>query len=102
SHRGRAVALVHAADAYADHRHAVGVSIVARERLAPDLAGAVEPARPHWRLVGQARDALGLVVPPRHQVAQRRVLLPAADGGAAAGEDHARHTGQARRLEDVV
>src|SRR5436190_6709241 len=45
--RGRRSILgLHAADAQADDRHLVRVGVVTRERLAPDLAGAVEPARP--------------------------------------------------------
>src|SRR5437867_2389100 len=92
---------LHAADAQTDDGHLVGVGVVAPEGLAPDLGRAVQPARPQRRLVGERRDLPGLGIAAGHEVAQRRLLLPAADRRAAAGEDDALDARDARGLEDV-
>src|SRR5262249_55863701 len=91
-----------ATDPDADRRQAVAVGVVARDRLAPDLAGAVESRPAGRRLVSHLRKRPRLVVPAGGKGAPRRTPLPGADGGAAGGEDAARDAGAARRLEDVV
>src|SRR3990172_2692485 len=58
---GRRVPRAHAPDPHAKDRQAVGIGVVTAERLAPDLAGAVEAGRPKRRQVRQHRplpDAL--------------------------------------------
>ena len=80
----------------------MGVGIGAPERLAPDLAGAVEPAGAQGRLVGERRPRARLLVARVDDVAQWRIALPAGDRGAAAGEDHPSDAGAARGLEDVI
>src|SRR5205823_3178285 len=89
-------------DAHAEDRQAVGVGIGAPECLAPDLAGAVEPAGAQGRLVGERRPRARLLVARVDDVAQWRIALPAGDRGAAAGEDHPSDAGAARGLEDVI
>src|SRR6267378_4455372 len=49
--RGRTVRGEHAADADTDRRQIVRVGVVTRDRLAPDLAGAVEAGRSQRHLV---------------------------------------------------
>ncbi len=98
----RPVPFAHVADAQADHGHRRGVGEVPGERLAPDLAAAVEAVRAHRRLVSEHGPIGDVVVAARGQRGVGRVGLDAAHGGAAARVDHPLHGGPARRLEDVV
>ena len=50
----------------------------------------------------ERRDRAGLVVTAGHEMAQRRLALPAADRGAAAREHHALDAGHARGLEHMI
>src|SRR4030095_328863 len=102
AHLHRPVLRLDAADADADRRQAVPVGVVARDGLAPDLAGAVEAGRARRRFVGHLRERARLAVAPGDQRAPGRIALPGADVGAAGGEDDARDARAARRLEDVV
>src|SRR5262249_56792991 len=98
----RAVLGVHAADAHADDGKAVGVRVLAAERLAPDLADAVEPGGPHGREMGEHRPRSDAVVASRHEVAVRRLALHPAPGGAARREDDAPARGLGPRPAESV
>ena len=75
---------------------------MARDRLAPDLAGAVESGRAQRRLVRHCLPRPGFVVAARDQGAVGRIALPGAHGRAARRVDDPADTRPTRRFEDVV